>query len=161
MGPDSQHWGNVGLHHTNPVISKRTKIVMECYLLSEPKIRGYRKHMLSLWLQKGMFWVSEQRLVDQANTIRRNSWMTELEIEELERKVTGSDSVIVEEERSVEALSDHVGEDVRNVLLEMGAEEKSDGLNEEEVAIVTQIAEVIERGRKDKLPVLRNVLKKK
>ena len=32
-----------------------------------------------------MFWVSKQRLVDQANTIRGNSWMTELEIEELER----------------------------------------------------------------------------
>ena len=43
------------------------------------------------------------------------SWMTELEIEELERKVTGSDSVIVEEARSVEALPDHVAEDVRNV----------------------------------------------
>ena len=54
---------------------------MECYLLSEPKIRGNRKHMLSLWLQKGMSWLSEQRLVDQANTICRNSWMTELEIE--------------------------------------------------------------------------------
>ena len=61
---------------------------MECYLLSEPKIRGYRKRMLSLWLQKGMFWVSEQRLVDQANTVCRNSWMTELEIEKLEGKVT-------------------------------------------------------------------------
>ena len=57
-----------------------------------------------------MSWVSEQRLVDQANTIRRNRWMTELEIEELERKVTGSDSVIVEEARSVETLPDHVGE---------------------------------------------------
>ena len=45
---------------------------MECYLLSELKIRGYRKHMLSLWQQKVMFWVSEQRLVDQANTIRKN-----------------------------------------------------------------------------------------
>ena len=30
------------------------------------------------------------KIVDQANTVRRNSWMTELEIEELERKVTGS-----------------------------------------------------------------------
>ena len=96
---------------------------MECYLLSEPKIRGYRKRMLSLWQQKGMFWVLEQRLVDQANTIRRNSWMTELEIEELKRKVTGSDNVIVEEARCVEALPDHVGEDMRNVLPEMGAEE--------------------------------------
>ena len=92
----------------NLVISKRRKwtsqekkIVMEYYLLSEPKIRGYRKRILGLWLQKSMFWVSEQRLVDQANTIRRNSWMTELELEQLERKVTGSDSIIVEEARSV------------------------------------------------------------
>ena len=77
---------------------------MECYLLTEPKIRGYRKYMLSLWLQKGMFWVSEKRLVDQTNIIRRNSCMTELEVEELERKVPGSDSVTVEEERSVEGL---------------------------------------------------------
>ena len=71
---------------------------MESYLLSESKIRGYRKRLLSLWLQKGMFWVSEQRFVGQANSIRRNSWMTELEIEELESKVTGSNSVIVEEQ---------------------------------------------------------------
>ena len=117
--------------------------------------------MLSLWLQKGMFWVSEQRLVDQANTIRRNSWMTELEIEELERKVTGSDSVIAEEARSVEPLSDHVGEDVKNVLLETEAEEQADNLGEEEVVIVMKIAEVIKRGRKDKLSALSNVAKKK
>ena len=39
--------GNIGHHHANPVISKRrkwtsqeNKIVMEHYLLSEPKIRG-------------------------------------------------------------------------------------------------------------------------
>ena len=63
-----------------------------------------------------MFWVSEQILVDQANAIRRNSWMTDIEIEELERKATGSDSVIVEKVRSVEALPDYVGEDVRNAL---------------------------------------------
>ena len=96
---------------------------MECCLLSEPKIRGYRKRMLSLCLQKAMLWVSEQRLVDQANTIRRNGWMAELEIEELERKVTGSDSVIAEEARGIEVLPDHVGEDVRNLLSKMGAEE--------------------------------------
>ena len=79
----------------------------------------------------------------------------------MERKVTGSDSVIVEEARSLEALPDHVGEDVRNVLPEMGAEEQADSLDEEEVAIVMKIAEVIERGRKDQLPALRNVPKKK
>ena len=134
---------------------------MEWYLLSEPKIRKYRKHMLSLQLQKGMFWVSEQRLVYQANAIRQNSWMTELEIEELERKVTGSDSVIVAEGRSVEALPEHVGEDVRNVLPELGAEEMTDSLDKEEVAIVMEVVKVIERGRKDKLPALRNDPKRK
>ena len=78
--------------------------------------------MLSLRLQKGMFWVSEQRSIDQANAIRRNNWMTELEIKELHRKVTASDSVVAEA-RSVEALPDHIGQDVRNVLPEMGGEE--------------------------------------
>ena len=65
---------------------------MECYLLSEPKVRGYRKRMLSLWLNKGMFWVSEQGLVDQANTIHMNNWINELEIEELERNLAENDS---------------------------------------------------------------------
>ena len=76
-----------------------------------------------------MFWY-------QANNIRRNSWMTELDIEELERKVTGSDSVIVGEVRSVEALPDHAGEDVRNALPEMGAKEQAHSLDEEKVAII-------------------------
>ena len=58
-------------------------------------------------------------------------------------------------------MPDHVEEDMRNVLLEMGAEEQADSLDEEEVAIVMEIAEVIEKGRKDKLPALRNVPKKK
>ena len=55
-------------------------------------------------------------------------------------------------------MPDQVGQDVRNVLPEMGAEEQADSPDEEEVAIV---AEVIERGRKNKLPALRNVPKKK
>ena len=148
--------GNIGRHHTNPVISKRKK-----WTSQENKIvRGYRKRMQNLWLQKRMFLVSEQRLVDQAITICKNSWMTELEIEELGRTVIRSGSVIVEEARSVEALSGHVGEDVRKILPEMGADEQDDILDEEEVAIVTEIAEMIERGRKDQLPALRSVPKK-
>ena len=50
---------------------------------------------------------------------------------------------------------------MRNVLPEMVAEEQAEILDEEEVAIVMEIAEVIERGWKSKLPTLRNVLKKK
>ena len=43
----------------------------------------------------------------------------------------------------------------------MGAEEQADSLDEEQVAIVMEIAQVIERGRKDKLRALKNVPTKK
>ena len=43
----------------------------------------------------------------------------------------------------------------------MGVKEQGDSLDEEEVAVVMEIAEVIERGRKDKLPGLRNMPKRK
>ena len=76
-------------------------------------------------------------------------------------QVTGSNIVTVEEAGSVEALPDHVGEDVRTVLPEMRAEEQADSLDEEEVAIAMKIAEVIERGSKDELPAVRTVSKKK
>ena len=69
QGPSSgrcSRQGNIGRHHANPIISKRrkltsqeNKICLGCYLLNEPKIRGYRERMLSLRLQKGMLWVSE------------------------------------------------------------------------------------------------------
>ena len=45
--------------------------------------------------------------------------------------------------------------------MEIGAEEQADSLDEEEVTIVMEIAEVIQRGRKDRLPALSNVPKKK
>ena len=54
-------------------------------------------------------------------------------------------------------MPDQVGEDLRNILLEMGAEEQADSLDEEEVAIVMEITEVIKRGRKDKLQALGKV----
>ena len=88
---------------------------MECYLLSEPNVRGYRKCILSFWLNKGMFWVSEQRLVDQANTIRRNSRMTELEIEGLERNLVENDTY-KEKETSADDTDNNLGEEVRDIL---------------------------------------------
>ena len=46
-------------------------------------------------------------------------------------------------------------------MQEIGAEGQTDSLDEEEVAIVMEIAEVTEGDRKDKLPALRNVPKNK
>ena len=55
--------------------------------------------MLRLWLKKGMFWVSEQRLVDKYYS--QESWMTKFEIEELERNLAENDSN-KKEERSTD-----------------------------------------------------------
>ena len=115
---------------------------MECYLLSEPKIRSYRKPMLSLWLNEGMFWVSEQRLVEQANTICRNSWMTELQIEELDRNLAKNDSY-KEKGRSTDDTGSNLGEEVRDIVT-LEAEEEIGNLEEEEVAIIEETAEVLE-----------------
>ena len=133
---------------------------MECYLSSEPKVRGCRKRMLSLWLNKGMFSVSEQRLVDQVNTIFRNSWMTELRIEELERNLAENDSY-KEKERSDDDTGSNLGEEVRDIVTALEADEEIGNLEEEEVAIIEEIAEVLERRKKDKLAALRDILKKK
>ena len=43
--------------------------------------------------------------------------MTELEIEQLERKVTWSDTVIAQETRSVEAFPDRAGKEQKSRLL--------------------------------------------
>ena len=44
-----------------------------------------------------MYVLGIRRLVDQGNTICRNSWLTELEIEELERNLAENDSCKEEE----------------------------------------------------------------
>ena len=112
--------------------------------------------MLCLWLSKGMSWLSEQRLVDQANTIRRNSWMTELEIEELERKFAENDSY-KEEERGTDDTGNNV-EEVRAILTALETDEEIGNL---EVDIIEEIAAVLERRQKEKLPALRDIPKKK
>ena len=61
------------------------------------------------------------------------------EIEELERKVTGSDNVIAAEARSVETLPDQKVEDRRNFLPKMGAEEQADSPDEKEHALIHSI----------------------
>lgn len=50
--------------------SKETsRVVMECYIRSNTELRGYRKGMRQLWIDKGMFEVKEQRLADQIRQI--------------------------------------------------------------------------------------------
>ena len=75
--------------------------------------------------------------------------MTDLEIKELERNLTENDSYR-EEERSADDIRNNLGEDVRDILTALEADEEIGNLEEEEVAIIKEIAEVLERRQKDK-----------
>ena len=69
------------------------KAVMECFYRSKPSdeegrpIRGYRQRMFRQWRLRGMFECTEQRACDQARAIRKNGWLSELELEMIKRKI--------------------------------------------------------------------------
>ena len=81
--------------------------------------------------------------------------MTELEIEELERNLAENNSY-KEEERSADDTGSNLGKEVRNILTALEADEEISNLEEEEVAITEEIAEVLETRQKNKLPALRD-----
>ena len=68
-------------------------LVMECYYRSRPvsetgvPIRGYRKRMYSQWKIRGIFESTEQRICDQARAIKKNGWLSDLELEAIRRDI--------------------------------------------------------------------------
>lgn len=62
------------------------KIVMWCYFKSDPTKRGFRKRMHTIWKEKGLFDLSEQKLAGQARAIKANSWLSEVELDDIKRK---------------------------------------------------------------------------
>ena len=79
-----------------------------------------------------------------ANTIRKNSWMIELRIEELERSLAENDSY-KKEERSADDTDSNLGEEVGDILTALEEAEEIGNLDEEQVAIIEEIAEVLVR----------------
>ena len=68
----------------NKEVNKR---IMRCYIESNPSARGYRKRILAIWKEIGVFEVTEQRLADQVRAIKVNGWLSEVEIEEIRRNI--------------------------------------------------------------------------
>ena len=75
---------------------------MECFFRSKSfdddgkSIRGYRQQMMQEWEEHGVFEITEQRLCDQARPIRKNDWLSDLELEYI-RRVIDAESEIVNE----------------------------------------------------------------
>ena len=57
---------------------------MQCY---EYGRNGYRKRTHVIWNEMGMFNVTEQRLVDHKNNILKRKWLSDLELDEIQRNI--------------------------------------------------------------------------
>ena len=69
------------------------KIVMECFFKSKrfdddsQLIRRYRQQMMQKCKEHGVFKITGQRLCDQARAIRKNVWLSDLELENIGRMI--------------------------------------------------------------------------
>ena len=60
---------------------------MQCYYRSENGRNGYRKRMHAISNEMGMFNVTEHRLDDQKNNILKRKWLSDFELEEIQRSI--------------------------------------------------------------------------
>lgn len=162
---------------------EENRTVMECFYLSSPNRRGYRKRMHDLWKNKGTLDITEQRLIDQKAQIIKKKWLSDVELEEIKRNI---EDAIHGEINSESFEVDRVEIDVeRNDSVDAGFPqmERNEGnstpldrsfdmndrfpkprpnenLSEEEVIMIDEIRMCLEKNR-ERLPSLRGMAKSK
>ena len=139
------------------------KVVMECYFRSKPfddegkPIRGYRQLMMKEWEEHGVFEITEQRLCDQARAIRKNGWLSNLELENIRRMIDAENVMVNESIENVEENqtegdmvrtiegNEQIADDSDDLLNSMNANVET--LDEETQHVVAQLNEILVSGR--------------
>lgn len=144
------------------------KMVMECYLKSMiPVKRGYRKRMHALWKDMGGFDLSEQRLADQVRQIKVKGWLSDLEIEEIKRKVHGptqggsSNDINPPDDVSTALQEDNEPLERTQDYDAHWSQDSEDSLSCEDHLIVSQLVAVMQEPERKRLPALRSVQRSK
>ena len=146
---------------------------MECFYRSKPfdeegkPVRGYRQRMFREWRNRGLFDSTEQRVCDQGRAIRKNGWLSQLELEAIKRQVedeflgefgedTSTEVETVENEdtaeneamleNEVESVAEEIVnvEEVNNVIV--GVYDTRHTLNDEHQKIVEPLNEIMLEG---------------
>ena len=117
------------------------KLVFECYLRSDPKKRGFRKRLKQIWDEIGVFEATEQRLADQARAIKSNNWLSDLEIEDIARKIENND--VIDKNTNNLQIEEATQEDVDPVPINTTTTIRDDALldNNEAIENILQRAE--------------------
>ena len=142
---------------------------MECFYRSKPfdgewkPVRGYRQRMFREWRDRGLFESTEQRVCDQARAIRKNGWLSQLELETIKRQVEdefqgefGEDAATevetVENEDTAENEAESVAEEIVNVEktnnnVRGSVDDTRHNLNDEHRKIVERLNEIMLEGK--------------
>ena len=139
------------------------KIALECFIRSKPfddggePVRGYRQRMMRKWKKHGDFDITEQRLCDQAKAIRKNGWLSDLELENIQRMIEAESEIVNESIEDVEKnqterdtvrtserdekIGDDSDETINNVAVNV------ESLDEETQLIIAQLNKFLTGGR--------------
>ena len=136
---------------------------MECFLRSKlfddegKPIRGYRWRLMQEWKEHGVYEITEQRLCDQARAIRKNGWLSDLELENIWRMIEAESEIvnkniedveqnqtqkdIVRTSKRNEQMGDDPDETINNVAVNV------ETLDEETQLIIAQLNKILAGGR--------------
>ena len=72
----------------NKCSREENKIIICCYLKSNPTQRDYRKRKIRIWKEAANFCTTSQRFADQARMILKRGWFSHLDIKGIRREVS-------------------------------------------------------------------------
>ena len=153
--------------------------VMECFYRSKPfneegkPIRGYRQRMFREWRQRGMFDSTEQRVCDQARAIRKNGWLSELELESIRKKIESESQVDTSdleedvvtnssavEENNVED-TEYLDNQDEGIVENENFETDNNAMNDESKEIVDMLKQIVREGKTSDGIIFKKVDRKK
>ena len=119
------------------------------------------KRTLDLWLERGMFDISESNLMNQIRVIKRKQWLTSVEIEEMKRLIENGSQVAMESDVGDETSwsDDGNGNEQYETIERVDVNQDNINLTEQENALVSRIKEVLMQGNIRPGMSLRNVNK--
>ena len=137
------------------------KVAMECFLRAQKGGRGVGKRTLDLWLDRGMFDISENNLMNQIRVIKKKQWLTSVEIEEMKRLIENGSQEGVETDVGDESPQSDSGNanEQHDTIEREDLDQDNSNLTEEENAIVSRIKEVRMQGNIRTVKSLRNINK--
>ena len=134
---------------------------MECFLRAQKGGRGVGKRTLDLWLDRGMFDISENNLMNRIRVIKKKQWLTSVEIEEMKRLIENGSQEGVETDVGDETPQSDSGNanEQHDTIEREDLDQDNSNLTEEENAIVSRIKEVRMQGNIRTVKSLRNINK--